>query len=218
MPERSSRGAWDRAGNDYQGVALTGKLRILDQQRGPFYELSLHPLKAESSYRLSRQFGSDRYCIFGMAGLDGDGLPTYLKSRPGPAGEAIKDWLKSQHHFLGRTWRAFYSKPDESKKRQKGPKSKEDKTRFRVFFFAENGLGFRQGHRRGESDPRLLDRPSMRVEELIEWFMPAKMNKDQFCLKFFARLALGQFLVYLLLAPLTIYSCQPYNAYHCIQA
>ena len=216
MPERSSRVAWDRAGKDFQGVALTGNLNLMEQQKGAMYELSLHPLKAEQSYRLSRQFGSDRFSLFGMAGLDGDGLPTYLKSRPGPASEAIIDWLKSEHHFLGRTWRAFYAKPDASKRRQKAPKSKDDKIRFRVYFFAENGLGFRQGPRNGEPDPRFLDRPLMSVEDLIEWFMPAKMNRDQFCLKFFARLSLGQSLVYFLLALLTIYSCQQYKTYHCI--
>ena len=193
MPERSSRIAWDRAGKDFQGVALTGKLNILEQQKGAIFELSLLPLKAEPSYRLSRQFGSDRFSIFGMAGLDRDGLPTYLKSRADLAGQVIEKWLReSEHHLLGRTWRAFYTKPDVSKRRQKVPKSKEDKIRFRVYFFAENGLGFRQGPRRGEPDPRLLDRPFMSVEDLIEWFMPAKMNKDQSCLKLFARLSLGQ--------------------------
>ena len=197
MPERSSLTAWDRAGKDFQGVALTGKLNILDQQKGGVFELSLHPLKAEPSYRLSRQFGSDRFSVFGMHGLDHDRLPTYLKSNAGPAREAIIKWLvESDHHFLGRTWRAFYTKkPDVSKRRQKALKSKEDKIRFRVYFFAENGLGFRQGPRRGEPDPRLLDRPSMRVGDLIEWFMPAKVNEDQSCLKFYARLSLGKSLV-----------------------
>ena len=203
MPERSSRIAWDRAAKDFQGVALTGKLNLLEQRKGPMYELSLHPLKAEPSYRLSRQFGSDRFSIFGIAGLDQDGLPTYLKSHEGAARQVINKWLvETGHHFLGRTWRAFYTKPDGSRRRQKAPKSKDDKIRFRVYFFAENGLGFRQGPRSGESDPRLLDRPSMSVEDLIEWFMPAKMNKDQPCLKLFARLSLGQSSVYLLLAPL----------------
>ena len=192
MPERSSRAAWDRAGKDFQGVALTGKLNILDQQKGGVFEFSLHPLKAEPSYLLSRQFGSDRFSVFGIPGLDRDGLPAYLKSSAGPARKAIVKWLvESDHHFLGRTWRALLTKPDGSKRGQKALKSKEKKIRFRVYFFAENGLGFRQGPRRGESDPRLLDRPSMSRDDLIEWFMSAKLNQDQPCLKFYARLLLG---------------------------
>ena len=192
MPERSSPTAWDRASKDFQGVALTGKLKILDQQKGGIFEFSLNPLKAESSYRLSRQFGSDRFSIFGIPGIDRDGLPTYLKSSADPAREAISEWLvESDHHFLGRTWRAFYTKPDASKRRQKALKIRDDKTRFRVYFFAENGLGFRQGPRRGEPDPRLLDRPFISVNDMIEWFMPAKANEDQSYLKFYARLSLG---------------------------
>ena len=207
MPERSSVTAWERAGKDFQGVALTGKLNILDRQKGGIFEVSLNPLKAESSYRLSRQFGSDRFSILSMPGLDRDGLPTYMKSNARPARKAIIKWLvESDHHFLGRTWRAFYTKPDISKKRQKALKIKEDKTRHRLYFFAENGPGFRQGPRRGEPDPCLLDRPSMSVHDMIEWFMPAKVNKDQSCLKFYARLSLGQSLIYFLLAPLMIYA------------
>lgn len=207
MPQRSSPTAWYRAGKDFQGVALTGKLNMLDQQKDGMFEFSLNPLKAESSYRLSRQYGSDRFAVFSLPGLDRDNLPTYLKSNARPTFEAIFNWLKeSNHQFLGRTWRAFYTKPDASKKRQKGMKSKEDNTRFRVYFFAENGPGFRQGSRRGEPDPRLLDRPFMSVSDMVEWFMPAKVNEDQYCLKFYARLALGQYLSYFLLAPLMTYT------------
>ncbi len=219
MPERSNPTAWDRAGKDFQGVALTGKLKILDQKKGGIFEFSLNPLKAEPSNRLSRQFGSDRFSIFGMPGLDRDGLPTYLKSNAGPAREAIIKWLvESDHHFLGRTWRAFYTKPDDSKKRQKALKSKEDKTRHRVYFFAENGPGFRQGPRRGEPDPRLLDRPSMSVKDMIEWFMPAKVNDDQSCLKFYARLSLGQSSILLAGTANDIDSCQPYEIQRSIRA
>ena len=219
MPERSSPTAWDRAGKDFQGVALTGKLSILDQQKGGMFEFALNPLKAEPSYRLSRQFGSDRFSILGMPGLDRDCLPAYLKSNAGPAREVIIKWLvESDHHFLGRTWRAFYTKPDVSKKKQKAQKSKEDKTRHRIYFFAENGLGFRQRPRRGEPDPRLLDRPSMSVKDMLEWFMPAKINADQSCLKFFARLALGESNFLFAGTANDIYSCKQYETYCSIRA
>ena len=212
MPERSSLTAWDRAGKDCQGVALTGKLNILDKPKGGIFEVSLNPLKAEKSYRLSRQFGSDRFSILSVPGLDRDGLPRYLKSSAGPAREAIINWLnESDHHFLGRTWRAFYTKPDDSKRGLKALKCKENKTRHRVYFFAENGLGFRQGPRRGEPDPRLLDRPSMSVNDMIEWFMAPKVNKDQPCLKFYARLQLGQSSILSAGTANDIHSCQQYD-------
>ena len=192
MPERSDLTAWDRAGTGFHGVALTGKLSLLNQQKGPMWGFALHPLKIESTYRLSRRFGSDRFFILVMPGLDRDGLPPYLRANPGPARETIIKWLvECDHYFLGRKWRVFYPKPEFSKKSLKAMKGKADKHRHRVYFFAEDGIGFRQEPPSGETDPRILDRPIMTVEDMIEWMMPSKLNEDQPCLKFFARLALG---------------------------
>lgn len=190
IPERSSLAAWDRAGSNFEGVALSGKLRLLDQQKGPCFEFQFNPLKTEPSYRLSRQFGSDRFCVLGMPGLGPEGLPSYLKRYHTVARGAIIDWLvDTSHNFLGRTWRAFFTKPDASKK--KGMRNSATDSRYRIFFFAEDGVGFRDGERRGEVDPRLLDRPRKTVREMVEWFMPFKANLDQPSLKLFARLALG---------------------------
>ena len=190
IPERSSLAAWDRAGSNFEGVALTGKLGLLDQQKGPCFEFHLNPLKLEPSYRLSRQFGSDRFCVLGMPGLGPEGLPSYLKQYHTSARETITTWLvETDHHFLGRTWRAFYMKPDASKKKSMRNSMKD--SRYRIYLFAENGVGFRDRERRGEVDPRLLDRPRTPVKDLIEWFMPFKANLNQPSLKFFARLALG---------------------------
>ena len=189
-PERSSLAAWDRAGSNFERVALTGKLGLLDQQKGPCLEFHLNPLKLEPSYRLSRHFGSDRFCVLGMPGLGPDGLPSYLKQYHISAREAIVTWLvQTDHKFLGRTWRTFYTKPDTPKK--KGVRNGMKDSRYRIYLFAEDGVGFRDRERRGEADPRLLDRPRIPVKDLIEWFMPFKVNLSQPSLKFFARLALG---------------------------
>lgn len=190
VPERSSLAAWDRAGSKFEGVALTGKLKLVDQQKGPCFEFHLSPLKVEHSYRLSRQFGSDRFCVLGIPGLGPEGLPSYLKQYHTSAREAITKWLvDTEHKFLGRTWRAFYTKPDASKK--KGMRNSMKDSRYRIYLFAEDGVGFRDRDRRGEADPRVLDRPRKTVKDMIEWFMPFKANLNQPSLKFFARLALG---------------------------
>ena len=190
IPERSSLAAWDRAGLKFEGVALTGKLKFLDQQKGPCLEFHLNPLKLEPSYRLSRRFGGDRFCVLGIPGLGPESLPSYLKKYHVSARDAITNWLVSTHHkVLGRTWRAFYTKPDASKK--KGIRNSMTDSRYRIYFFAEDGVGFRDGGRPGEVDPRFPDRPRTTVEQMLEWFMPFKANLDQPSLKFFARLALG---------------------------
>lgn len=190
IPERSSLAAWDRAGSKFEGVALTGKLVFLDQQKGPCFDFHLNTLRLEPSYRLSRRFGSDRFCVLGMPGLGPEGLPSYLKQYHTSARETITNWLVgTDHKFLGRTWRTFYTKPDASKK--KGIRNSMKDSRYRIYLFAEDGIGFRDGERRGEADPRLLDRPRRSVRDMIEWFMPFKANLNQPSLKFFARLALG---------------------------
>ena len=190
VPERSSLTAWDRAGSKFEGVALTGKLKFLDQQKGPCFEFYLNPLKLEPSYRLSRQFGSDRFCVLGMPGLGPEGLPLYLKKYHTSARKVIINWLvDTDHKFLGRTWRAFYTKPDASKK--KGTRNNMRDTRYRIYLFAEDGTGFRDGERCGEADTRLLDHPRKTVKDMLDWFMPFKANMNQPSLKLFARLALG---------------------------
>lgn len=194
MPERSSLTAWHRAGLDFEKVALTGTLKILNEPKGTVFAFALHPLRVESSHRLSRQFGSDRFCVIGMSGLGPESLPLYLKAHAATAYRAIIKWLiDTEHHFLGRTWRAFYTSLIKNKS------LRSDKPKHRVYFFAENGTGFRQGPRIGETDPRVLDRPRVSVRELIQWFMPTKLNESQPVLKFFARLALGTTFVILLL-------------------
>ena len=186
MPERSSLAAWHRAGLDFQMVALNGTLQMLNERKGPVFTFALHPLRVEPSHRLSRQFGSDRFCVLGMSGLGPESLPSYLKTHAVVARATIVKWLiDTGHHFLGRTWRAFYTNPTKSKS------LKSDQPKFRVYFFAENGTGFRQVQRNGESDAHLLERPQMSVRELIQWFMPTKPNESPPALKFFARLALG---------------------------
>ena len=190
VPERSSLVAWDRASSIFEGVALTGKLKLLDQLKGSCFEFQLNPLKLEPSYRLSRQFGGDRFCVLGMPGLGPEDLPSHLKQNHNSVREVITNWLvETEHKFLGRTWRAFYTKPDGSKR--KGTRNSVKESRFRIYLFAEDGVGFMDGKRPGEADPRLLDRARTSVGEMMEWFMPFKANQDQPSLKFFARLALG---------------------------
>lgn len=190
VPERSSLTAWDRAGLKFEGVALSGKLKFLDQQKGPCFEFHLNPLKLEPSYRLSRKFGSDRFCVLGMPALGPEGLPSYLRRYHDSARDAIVDWLVGTgHKFLGRMWRAFFTKPDGSKK--KGVRNSMKDSRYRIYLFAEDGVGFRDEARPGEADPRLVDGCRKTVRDMIEWFMPFKANLHQPSLKFFARLALG---------------------------
>ncbi|MCJ1262320.1 hypothetical protein MMC22_002190 [Lobaria immixta] len=191
LPERSSLTAWDKATTNYDGVSLTGELQYAEQPGGPIFDFSLKPMKVEKSYRLARRFGGDRFCVIGMPGLSSENLPGYLKPNHSAVRESIiKRLVDTEFCFLGRLWRAFYLKPDRKKPRGRKQNSSNE-TKFRIYFFAQDGHGFGNQPLTGEADPRRNFHSPMSIANLIDWFMPAEQNRNQNCLKFFTRLALG---------------------------
>ena len=191
VPERSSLVAWKSAAFNFEGVSLSGKLKFLDGQEGPLLELILNPLRMERSNRMTRKCGSDRFCALDIPGLDQKDLPGYLSSHAAAARQAIISWLfHTPHNFLGRQWRALSMIPEKKKLGGRASSSLRE-SKHRIDLFAEDGPDFRRGPQIGEADPRIPDRPKTSVEQLIEWFMPARNNQDQPCLKFFARLRQG---------------------------
>ena len=192
MPERSSIAAWKRAETSYDGVGLSGGLKFSERADQPLLDFDLKPMKLESSYRLSRKFGGDRFCIISIPGIESSDLPKDLKGSREAIRAAMVKWLVySEHHFLGRKWRAFYVKPDSTKTRKTAFKSqRSSRPGYRVFLFAEDGKDFPKGAI-GEHDPRKTYHEPMAVSKMIEWFMPVKENLDQNCLKLYSRLALA---------------------------
>ncbi|MCJ1464994.1 hypothetical protein MMC07_003609 [Pseudocyphellaria aurata] len=191
LPEKSSITAWERASNNYERVSLTGELKFAEKPGGPVFHFNLKPMKIERSYRLARKFGGDRFCIVGMPGISCGNLPGYLKPDHFAVRESIVQRLvDTDLYFLGRIWRAFYLKPD-SKKPHRGKQSSFNEIKYRVYFFARDGHDFRNQPSTGETDPRRSSHAPMSIETLVDWFMPAKNNQGQTCLKFFSRLALG---------------------------
>ena len=191
LPERSSLMAWSKAGERFESVALSGDLKFSERKGNPLFEFCLRPLKMESSYRLSRKFGSDRFCVISIPGIDSDDLPSYLRYDSNGAREMIIQWLiDTKHCFLGRSWRVFYVKSNDKKIKRKNQVSFNE-AKYRIFFFAEDGSDFKKEGQVGELDPRKLNHAPMEVGRLIDWLMPASENKKEWSLKFFARLSLG---------------------------
>lgn len=175
LPEKSSSLAWRKAIDKYDGTSLSGNLKYSSKAETPIFEFSLNPLRSERSYRLSRQFGGDRFFAIEMPGISTESFPAYLKSYAMALREDIIGWLvNTEHRFLGRTWRAFYVKPEPRKNRGSAKGSIDSK--FRVYFFAsESNNDF---------------------DDFVKWFLPFKHNLNQPCLKFFARLGLGAYAVF----------------------
>lgn len=175
LPERSSQIAWRKALNNYEGVSLSCSLTFSPKAKTPVFECNLNPLRSERSYRLSREFGGDRFFTVDMPGISQENLPNYLNPNQSTAAairEGIIDWLVNVGvKILGKTWRAFFVKPVEPKKaKQQGDRSKSNDMKFRVYLFA------------GDEDD---------FARFLNWFLPFKTNQDKRCLKFFARLGLG---------------------------
>ncbi|KAL8817310.1 MAG: hypothetical protein Q9223_003832 [Gallowayella weberi] len=191
LPGRSSLVAWKQSEESFKGVALTGSLKFIEQPGNQLFEFRLNPLKIERTYRLARQFGYSRFFVLSIPSLDTKNLPLHVRGDP-KAREVIVNWLvKSEHSFLGRRWRAFYVKPEDRKAGTTSPVGL-NHSKFRVYLFAESGNDFQVHHKDGERDPRISNHQPKQRSELIEWLMPAKVNREQRALKFFSRLAIGQ--------------------------
>ena len=192
IPERSSIAAWNRTLTSYDCVALTGSLAFSERPFESLFNFNLKPLKLEPSYRLSRKFGGDRFCIITIPPIEPNDVPIHLKESHNVVRRTLVRWLvDTDHHFLGRKWRAFYVKPEPTKRSSGILQKKPVKPGFRAFFFAEDGNDFLCNATNGEADPRKPNHRAMTVAKLIEWFMPPKANTQQLCLKFFSRLALA---------------------------
>ena len=172
-PLRESRDTWV----SLDGHSLKARMLLNRNTTEPVFSLQLLPIQRETSCRLQRAFGSDRFLYVSMP------APSVLESCPRSVGGALKEkvlqWLLTEHHFLGRTWRAFHL---EDAKLKKTPSADYEQ---RVVFFATDGCDLTtRGERRD---------CACSVGDMIDWFMPLKANRSQKFCKAFARPDLGLF-------------------------
>ncbi|KAL9598675.1 MAG: hypothetical protein Q9219_004344 [cf. Caloplaca sp. 3 TL-2023] len=175
------------------GLGLEMEVDMDMSGKAGFVPMGPPPSLAMNKNSLARKFGQDRFFVLDIPSIDPNDLPRQLRSDPN-AREALLDWLvQSKHSFLSRTWRVFYVKSQSTKKAGPNAQSRiiDMKRYHRVYLFAESGHGIQANIQNGEKDARLLHHPPMTREDLIEWFMPANINRKQRALKFFTRLALG---------------------------
>ena len=193
MPERSHSFAWQKACTRSPEVKYSGTVTFTGLKEGPLFKFRLGPLRYERSYRVARRFGSDRFLILSFPIIRREDLPPVLQVDFKSSKDAIISWLlESIHHFLGREWRVFLVKPsDRAKKVRSSLSVVTNDTCLRVFLFATNGADFHPTHHQGELDPRKSPHREMKVEELVNWFMPLANNKNQPALKLYSRLNLA---------------------------
>ena len=191
-PEKSNAEAWAKAEEEPHHVVFAGDLKFTNDPGRPIFQLQLKPLKKDRSYRLARKFGGDRFFVLGIPGLTERDLPAHLRKFSEHARNTIISWLlESDHHFLGRHWRAFFVKPQPLPKNRK---ANPNDIRYRIYLFAVDGQDFQ--HRSNLVEAKRNSRQeykhiTMTVQELLQWLIPFEMNTDQSCLKLFARITLG---------------------------
>jgi hypothetical protein len=204
LPEKSSPAAWNAALEDFyageETVVLTMSLSFLPGRTGPFFQLQLHPLQINKSFRLSRRFGPDRFIQMVVPPLEVQNIPS-LKYRPESQMKHLRRWLfSSRHPFFCRVWTPFAVRSFRETVTKK-PANREDRsepaprqiTKDRIYLFAENGNDFRPslfGFLPPKKEP--MDRHTrMTVEQLIGWLIQPAENAQQPYLKLFSRISLG---------------------------
>ncbi|KAH0545314.1 hypothetical protein FGG08_000613 [Glutinoglossum americanum] len=197
LPEPSSNKAWESAGKHFDNVTLTGDLLFNHLKEnplpkdGPIFSFRLKPLKLESSCRLFRRLGNDRFIVISLPRMLS--LPAHWKVDRAGFQEGVINWLvKGSHEFLGREWKAFYLKMKRGKPNLGAERDTSAADKWLVYFFAVDGCDFDEGTKPPKKGEAVGRHSRMTLSEMLEWFMPFEPNKDKTCCKAFARLALGE--------------------------
>lgn len=177
LPLRSSQKAWEAAVDSFNGgdptcsIQLTGALDWVDSKNPGIFNLHLNPLRIETSCRLHRRFGSDRFLSVSLPALEENSFPKHIRKNPRIERKEISNWLsQSEHHILGRVWRAFFVE------QEKKPKTIGTTTfKHKVYFFAIKGEGISE----------------IPLAEMIEWHIPLEPNAQFTECKIFQRFSLG---------------------------
>jgi hypothetical protein len=177
LPVRSSLRAWEAAVDAFNGgdpnssVQLTGSLDWVDSKRQGIFDLHLNPLKIETSCRLHRKFGPDRFLSLSLPALERNYFPEHIQKNPKVERKEISDWLSlSEHYILGRVWRAFFVEEEKNSKTTGTTIFK-----YKVHFFAIKGEGISE----------------IPITELINWHIPLVHNAHSTECKIFQRFSLG---------------------------
>lgn len=174
MPIKTSDNVWKslllpRRELQHSSLSFTGTISFGTTANGSLLKLKLNPISFEKSNRLKRKFGSDRLIVLGFPSLEAGDVPSRHKSNAVELRRAIIDWLtNTQHHLLGRQWRAFYVRGKSSSK------ASEKKTQaWAVYLFA-------------------IDEAT-NLDSMLKWFFAFEDNSKEYVLKLFSRLQLGRF-------------------------
>ncbi|KAA8568267.1 hypothetical protein EYC84_008646 [Monilinia fructicola] len=196
FPERCGAKVWEIATKGYirgfNGVVFAASLRENKKQSEPLLSFQLQPMKLDLTNRLERRFGCDRFFEFEIPDLESKRYCSTVAKVDPNAWDNLKSWLVNKdHQLLGRTYKSFFVKIKDRKKKsslKSDPEEESSATPFRAFLFATDGYGFAKESRAKNLAPHIHVR--MTLEELLNCIRPTSENKNQPYMKLFARTAL----------------------------
>ncbi|KAG6003495.1 hypothetical protein E4U21_001986 [Claviceps maximensis] len=207
LPEPTSQKDWnialDPSQSQHGAIRYSGELVPNQDAEGPLFILKLNPLHTQSSHRLTRRFGSDRFLEISMPSMSD------VKKFTSCTDDAIAEWwIKGDHYFLGRQWSAFYCKKDDAKTKKRkggggagsgggggGGGGSQAFSWYTFTLFACNGDIFRaspDGSLPPLEDAVVLDR-RLRVNlcQMISWAIGDLKTTNQQVAKLFSRISLN---------------------------
>lgn len=189
LRRRESRKAWSAAEKDFEGYTFKGKLTFNADKNGPLFNLRLDTLQSLPSCRFQRAFGADRFLYLSV--------PSFLKLPPHITGQTqhvlqgFQEWMLREHTFLGRKWRVYFVDPKSDKKSTNRP---EGPFGLKIVLFATSGCDIlpKSDHSKGLRNHMYHSlKPELTIYEIINWFIPLKLNAGMTFCKAYSRLELG---------------------------
>lgn len=171
---REERSLWSAQKRAFDGYTFKGQITLEKRKSEPVFKLKLLPVAPDLSCRFQRHFDADRFLFLNFPSFAASKQPKpprFTQDDMKRIEERWYEWFCREHSFLGRKWRAFHIEPTN----RKGG-LKDDMSDKRVILFATEGCG--------------IEKP-MSVGEMMNWFFPFALNREQNFCKAFARLSLG---------------------------
>jgi hypothetical protein len=177
-----------------RSVFMSGSLRYnVSQSPVPIFRFQLNSFSLDSSHRLGRRFGQDRFLEIDVPDLTGQHAHELVQQLGVRGKELIIKWLVDEcHNFLDRNWKPFFVKPKDRIKRKAVTTQKciEDTDPiYRVTFFAIDGANFIKAPI--PLNCSLQSPVKIPIETLLNRVRPTRKNTSQSFLKLFSRTALG---------------------------
>ena len=189
LRRRESRKAWSAAEKDFEGYTFKGKLTFNADKNGSLFNLRLDTLQSLPSCRFQRAFGADRFLYLSV--------PSFLKLPPHITGQTqhvlqgFQEWMLQEQTFLGRKWRVYFVDPKSDKKSTNRP---EGAFGLKIVLFATSGCDIlpKSDHSKGLRNHMYHSlKPELTIYEIINWFIPLKLNAGMTFCKAYSRLELG---------------------------